>query len=146
MLRSPVLLVLVATLGQASLAAGDNADQPWQSGKLPEAVAGRTLHGVFFLDAKRGWIVGEKGLCLATRDGGATWQVVETGSGATLRFVRFKDDKTGWICGDGDPNAPKTGGHVQGRLVRSFSDGVMVPVSVQHGDRALVDGVMPLPG
>ena len=112
MLRSAGLLTLVVAVAWASLAGGDQADNSWQVVKLPEAAAGNTLHGVFFLDAKQGWIVGEKGLCLATNDGGATWQVVETGSGATLRFVRFKDDKTGWICGDGDPKAPKTGGHV----------------------------------
>jgi len=112
MLRSVVLLILVAALGQVSLAGADNADSPWQAVKLPEAAAGRSLHAVFFLDAKQGWVVGEKGLCLTTQDGGATWKVLDTGSGATLRFVRFKDDKNGWICGDSDPNAPKTGGHV----------------------------------
>jgi photosystem II stability/assembly factor-like uncharacterized protein len=110
--RAKLVSVFVVATCWAALAAGDNPDKPWQAIKLPEAVMERTLHGIFFLDAKQGWIVGEKGLCLTTRDGGATWQVVETGSGATLRFVRFRDDKTGWICGDGDPQAPKTGGHV----------------------------------
>lgn len=112
MLRSGGLLAAVKAVGWASLAGGDQADSPWQVLKLPEAAAGSTLQGLFFLDGKQGWIVGEKGLALATGDSGATWQVVETGSGATLRFVHFKDDQTGWVCGDGDPKAPKTGGHV----------------------------------
>lgn len=84
----------------------------WEKPRLPEAAQGRNLHGVYFLDAKHGWVVGDKGLCLATHDGGATWEVKETASGATLRCVQFQDAQTGWICGDGDPDAPKTGGHV----------------------------------
>jgi photosystem II stability/assembly factor-like uncharacterized protein len=110
--RSTTFLVVVVVMGWGSLASGDDAGTIWKAVKLPEAVAGRTLHGVFFLDAKQGWVVGEKGLCLNTGDGGTTWQSVDTNSGATLRFVRFQDEKTGWLCGDGDPNAPKTGGHV----------------------------------
>jgi photosystem II stability/assembly factor-like uncharacterized protein len=84
----------------------------WERLKLPEAVAKSALHSVFFVDAKHGWVVGEKGLCLATKDGGDSWEAQKTGSGATLRCVWFQDAKTGWACGNGDPNAPKTGGHV----------------------------------
>jgi photosystem II stability/assembly factor-like uncharacterized protein len=101
-------------LGWATVcSAADPAENPvWEKPRLPEAAQERNLHGVYFLDAKHGWIVGDKGLCLATHDGGATWEVKETASSATLRCVQFQDAQTGWICGDGDPDAPKTGGHV----------------------------------
>ena len=67
----------------------------------------RALNAVCFVDAQNGWAVGERGLCLATNDGGTTWQKRETGSSATLRDVRFKDAQHGWICGDGDRAAPE---------------------------------------
>ncbi len=37
------------------------------------------LHGVFFLDEKRGWAVGELGTILATSDGGQTWKTQRQG-------------------------------------------------------------------
>ena len=37
------------------------------------------LNGVFFLDEKRGWAVGELGAILGTTDGGKTWQVQRRG-------------------------------------------------------------------
>ena len=37
------------------------------------------LHGVFFLDDKKGWSVGELGTILATADGGQTWKTQHQG-------------------------------------------------------------------
>ena len=88
MLRSTLPLLVAFAMGWASLADGQNADNPWQAVKLPEAATGRTLRGVFFLDAKQGWVVGDQGLCLATRDGGVTWQVIELKR--NLLFLRLK--------------------------------------------------------
>jgi photosystem II stability/assembly factor-like uncharacterized protein len=83
----------------------------WEATLLPDA-AGLTLRSVCFSDAQNGWIVGDKGLCLATKDGGKTWQKQTVDSDATLRCVRFNDANTGVICGDGDSKAPKASGHV----------------------------------
>jgi len=88
------------------------ATSSWKQLKLPAAAAKIALHNLFFLDVKHGWAVGDKGLCLATEDGGDTWNVRDTGSGATLRCVWFQDVQTGWACGDGDANAPKASGHI----------------------------------
>ena len=96
------------------------AGPPWRKGqgappaqqrpvvavKLPDAAAKSALYGVSFIDALNGWIVGEKGLCLRTADGGNQWTVLDAGSQATLRAVQFYADGTGWACGDGDPSAP----------------------------------------
>ena len=85
----------------------------WEEMKLPEGAANKALYGVYFLpDGKLGWIVGADGLCLATADGGATWEKRDTGSGATLRDVRFNDATHGWAVGDGDPKGPPPRGHV----------------------------------
>lgn len=109
MIRLPALLLslhLVLTTASA-------ADMgPWKPVPLPAEAAAATLRGVFFLDERLGWIVGDKGLCLATTDGGVTWEKRETGSDATLRCVRFTDALTGFACGDGDSRAPAATGHV----------------------------------
>jgi len=88
------------------------ATSSWKQLKLPDPAAKNAFRNVFFLDAKHGWAVGDKGLCLATQDGGDNWKVRDTGSGATLRCIWFQDAQTGWACGEGDANAPRTGGHV----------------------------------
>jgi photosystem II stability/assembly factor-like uncharacterized protein len=54
----------------------------WDRGKSWQAQAtGQPLplHGVFFLNHKRGWAVGELGTVLATQDGGQTWKVQRRG-------------------------------------------------------------------
>ena len=80
--------------------------------QLPQAARSGGIRGVSFIDALNGWIVGDKGLCLRTSDGGANWTRLDLGSGATLRAVRFNSDGEGWICGDSDPDAPPARGHV----------------------------------
>jgi photosystem II stability/assembly factor-like uncharacterized protein len=93
---------------------------PWEPLKLPEAAAGRALRSVFAVDAQTAWIVGDKGLCLQTQDGGRTWKEVALGTQAHLRAVRFLDRQRGIIVGEGDPSSAKPEGHiVMGRLMLS---------------------------
>jgi len=82
---------------------------------------------LFFVDRQFGWVVGEEGTIVATRDGGSTWTLKNTGladahsapkleripragridvidagdrtPGLTLRSVRFVDRNRGWIVG-----------------------------------------------
>jgi photosystem II stability/assembly factor-like uncharacterized protein len=88
--------------------------QTWQASTL-EAMASAGLNGLHFFDAERGFVVGEypsweaeidpKGTAgklsnmFMTKDGGATWSLVKTGSTFTLHDVLFADDKRGWACG-----------------------------------------------
>jgi photosystem II stability/assembly factor-like uncharacterized protein len=81
-------------------------NQPCVAIKLPAAAANGEFYGVSFIDPLNGWIVGQKGLCLRTTDGGQQWTVLKVGSEATLRAVQFHADGAGWACGDGDPKAP----------------------------------------
>ena len=55
------------------------------------------LHGVFFLDQNRGWIVGSKGTLLSTVDGGRTWQGKPSPSTDILRDIFFLDEQNGWL-------------------------------------------------
>jgi photosystem II stability/assembly factor-like uncharacterized protein len=58
------------------------------------------LNAVYFSSPETGWIVGEFGLVLHTRDGGQTW--ISQRSGADLPqlyAVQFLDDRRGWAVG-----------------------------------------------
>jgi photosystem II stability/assembly factor-like uncharacterized protein len=46
------------------------------------------------------WVVGERGLLLATRDAGATWQVMDSGVSTTLRAVALAAPDTVYVAGD----------------------------------------------
>ncbi len=52
-----------------------------------------TLWEMHFADDKTGWVIGQKGTLLQTRDG-ETWTKVDTGTTATLWEMHFADDKT----------------------------------------------------
>ena len=58
---------------------------------------------IFFLDAARGWAVGDDATLVATADGGTTWtvQAPPAGVAAHLRGVCFADQNHGWAVGDG---------------------------------------------
>ena len=56
---------------------------PWEPVPMPDAASGKTLRGLATLDGKSGWMVGDAGLCLQTKDGGRTWV-----AGFDGRYVR----------------------------------------------------------
>lgn len=47
------------------------------------------LNEVFFIDSRQGWIVGEAGTLLRTRNGGESWQQVEVGTTTTMFDIKF---------------------------------------------------------
>ena len=57
------------------------------------------LHDVCFVDATRGWAVGDRGTIWHTGDGGRNWQLQESGVACTLWSVSFLDAATGWAAG-----------------------------------------------
>lgn len=57
------------------------------------------LLGVFALDDKNAWAVGESGLILHTSDGGQTWEKQENKVTQCLNSVFFTNANTGWACG-----------------------------------------------
>lgn len=60
------------------------------------------LHKIAFVDARRGWAIGEAGLILATQDGGTSWQIQSIRSGRTMDLygIALRDASNGWIVGD----------------------------------------------
>ena len=70
------------------------------------------LNAVYFINEKTGWIVGEFGLVLQTKDGGQSWAAQNYGSDLPQLFaVAFRDEKSGWAVGQ------------QGNMVRTTDGG-----------------------
>jgi photosystem II stability/assembly factor-like uncharacterized protein len=58
------------------------------------------LNAIQFINEKLGWIVGEFGLVLQTRDGGQEWTAQNYGENLPQLFaVFFRDEQTGWAVG-----------------------------------------------
>ena len=70
------------------------------SATLDELLAAdATLRDVVFVDAQHGWAVGDRGVVLATDDGGTHWYAQRSGVECPLLSVSFVDAQRGWIVG-----------------------------------------------
>ncbi len=67
----------------------------WQAKALPHDVRFRAVE---FLDARRGFVVGDAGTLLATEDGGNSWRPVAVPVKANLTAIQFLGEQ-GWISG-----------------------------------------------
>ena len=70
----------------------------WRAGSLPISAATR-FNAVAFVDERRGWAVGERGLLLVTSNGGREWRTQESNVSVDLSDVKFIDERTGWAVG-----------------------------------------------
>ena len=87
------------------------------------------LNAVHFTSAEVGWIVGEFGLVLQTRDGGQTWVSQNYGGDLPQLFaVTFRDERSGWAIGQ------------QGILIRTM-DGGKHWVGVELGTKKNLYGI-----
>ncbi|MGH7724756.1 MAG: YCF48-related protein [Candidatus Eiseniibacteriota bacterium] len=70
------------------------------------------LHGVWFVDSREGWAVGDQGVVLHTTDAGTTWESQRSNStGYTLQSVAFATRTVGVVVGDA------------GRIIRTVDGG-----------------------
>ncbi len=94
--------------------AAKQANVPVRTPVTSRAISPRSLphlQAVQFVDANRGWVVGDEGTILATRDGGANWQAQRIGAEGWLSSVHFVNATTGWAVGeDGIILATRDGG------------------------------------
>ena len=94
------LLCMVAIAGQAIGQSRSIRRGSLPSTSLAEVLAAdATLHDVVFADAQHGWAVGDRGVVLATDDGGAHWRSQQSGVECPLLSVSFVDSQRGWIVG-----------------------------------------------
>ena len=78
-----------------------------------------SLVDVCFIDAQQGWAVGDRGTIWHTSDGGARWQLQESGVECRLTSVQFLDAQHGWVAGGG--SAPFS--HVSNGVLLRTRDG-----------------------
>lgn len=62
-------------------------------------LADAQLADVAFVDAARGWAVGDRGVIWHTADGGRHWKLQHSGVTCRLSSVCFLSDKVGWVAG-----------------------------------------------
>ena len=94
---------------------------------------------VFFLDAKHGWVIGEKGTILYTADGGKNWETQNSGTEARLNKMQFIDKKRGWIVGDAGIflKTEDSGEHWRQQVI---TDGSLISLHFLDGMRGWVTG------
>lgn len=91
-----VSLFLAAWLGSLlfpQLAVGEPASS------LPETLEDAELTDIFFIDADRGWCVGDRGVIWSTEDGGRHWHLQDSPLNCRLEAVHFVDGNRGWAVG-----------------------------------------------
>ncbi|MEO8497975.1 MAG: YCF48-related protein, partial [Planctomycetota bacterium] len=77
----------------------------------PEMLSDAALHDVFFLDAARGWAVGDRGVIWMTEDGGRRWWLADSPVNCSLQSIHFVDEQNGWIVGGwSHPYSDRTSG------------------------------------
>ena len=95
----PILLILVACGSKTII---QHEPQPVVESKIiKKADWEADFRDVYFLDAKNGWIIGDKGTIIYTSDGGKNWENQNSGTDVRLNKIKFIDDKKAWIVGDG---------------------------------------------
>ena len=65
----------------------------------PEMLPDAELTAVTFLDADRGWAVGDRGVIWHTADGGRSWKLQISGVACRLEAVQLLDANSGWAVG-----------------------------------------------
>lgn len=95
LIRRAALASCAAVLLAACAGAARAHAAGWSGGR--QGVAGKDLNAVYFLDSKRGWVAGDGGVVLHTRDGGRTWtrQTVETKE--AFNDVYFRNEEDGYL-------------------------------------------------
>jgi photosystem II stability/assembly factor-like uncharacterized protein len=84
-------------LGGWLFAAGIAFAQPDPS--PPEMLEDAELTAITFLDADRGWAVGDRGVIWHTRDGGRNWQRQNSSTTCRLEAIQFLDANVGYAVG-----------------------------------------------
>jgi photosystem II stability/assembly factor-like uncharacterized protein len=79
----------------------DDGGVSWSAVYLNLSDLNPRLVRAVFADADRGWVFGETGVVLATRDGGAHWNRQPAPTKHLLLGGAFADDDHGWLVGAG---------------------------------------------
>jgi photosystem II stability/assembly factor-like uncharacterized protein len=89
-----VSTLLVAVIWLAGIAAAQSRDRPEIDSGSPY------FRGLFFINARTGWVAGGQGTILTTADAGMTWQAQGSGTFENLHGLHFSDGLNGWAVGN----------------------------------------------
>jgi photosystem II stability/assembly factor-like uncharacterized protein len=68
--------------------------------KPDPAVVIDTFRDIFMFDVNNGWVVGDNGLVIGTKNGGQSWSIQTTGTQRQLNGVHFITTNIGWVVGN----------------------------------------------
>ncbi len=111
---------------------------------LPDTLVERgvitiNLYDIFFLNEASGWIVGDYGTILTTKDGGNSWHISNIGPYPSLFSIFFKDEREGWAVGqNGFSLRTRDGGRTWGKAPIGTEESLYC-IRV-HGDYGVVVG------
>jgi photosystem II stability/assembly factor-like uncharacterized protein len=57
----------------------------------------KDFNAVYFIDSKRGWVAGDNGLVLYTKDAGFTWTQQRTGTSESINDIYFQSKENGYL-------------------------------------------------
>lgn len=99
-------------IGNFEIANTNDGGETWTKQNLP--VDTINFHRVFFINDQVGYIVGSKGLILATKNGGNSWvkQAHNNNKYFRLSDVSFINENYGWVVGSVDSGSLRMGGVV----------------------------------
>ncbi len=81
----------------------------------------RPLRNIFFVDSKKGYVIGDSGLILYTSNAGINWQLQNSGTTKNLYGIWFVNKDTGFVVGDsGIVLTTLTGGLVSAPTQQTF--------------------------
>ena len=72
-----------------------NGGTNWTS----QTISSATLYGIFFINANKGWAVGNNGTIMNTVNGGTNWSVQTSNTSDNLLSICFINDTVGWAVG-----------------------------------------------
>lgn len=98
-LRSLSRWAALASCAAVLLAAGAGVavaqEKGWTGGR--QGLAGKDLNAVYFLDSRRGWVAGDGGVVLRTRDGGRSWTRQTVATNDSFNDVYFRNEENGYL-------------------------------------------------
>ena len=74
----------------------------------------RDLNGVFFMDGRYGWVIGDRGIIHTTQDSGAEWLPQEPKLNDNISDIFFRNRDEGWLV---------TGSPTGSRILKSLDGG-----------------------
>jgi len=73
----------------------------WDRITMPPSIRNQYFRTIRFMNDSIGWLVGDQGALLKTKNGGNTWSVLPTNVGHDLMTFSFTDENHGWAAGLG---------------------------------------------